>query len=176
MEIFFSYLAASGADNLGEAYIDGRTHALVFVRDRLHRRRGKIFYLGKPDKVRTLIQTQLYAQYPNLEIHEVDLKDDYASKINFDMEKYQMYGVQYKFAQPDPYPIKTYIDYGLDQDPKDEYKIDPLTAVLEFFGSIQPGEHLWMQILVQKHEKEDWTHGVLKREARDIRQEHKDAR
>ena len=174
MEIFFSYLAASGADNLGEAYIDGKTRAWFSCEIVSIGGEVKFFIWASQTKYRSLIQAQLYAQYPNLEIYEVDLKDDYVNKINFDMVKYEMYGVQYKFAQPDPYPIKTYIDYGLDKDPKDEYKIDPLTSVLEFFGSIKSGEHLWMQILVQKHEKEDWTHGVLKREARDIRQEHKD--
>ncbi|MDI9354756.1 MAG: hypothetical protein QM532_00710 [Cyanobium sp. MAG06] len=28
-------------------------------------------------------------------------------------------------------PIKTYVDYGMDKNPKDEYIIDPLLSILE---------------------------------------------
>ena len=46
-------------------------------------------------------------------------------------------------------PIKTYVDFGLDKDPKEEYKTDPLTQMLEVMGSIGKGEHIWYQVLVQ---------------------------
>jgi len=173
MEIFFSYLASGGATNYGEAFIDGKTRPWFSCEIVSIGGEVKFFVWCSQEKFRNTIESQLYAQYPNLEIYEINQKDDYTAGIHFDMEKYFMYGVQYKLVQPDPYPIKTYIDYGLDEDPKDEYKIDPMTSLLEFFGSINAGENIWLQILIQKHEKEDWTHGVLKREARDIKAEHK---
>lgn len=43
-------------------------------------------------------------------------------------------------------PIKTYVDYGLDKDPKEEFKIDPITPVLEYLGSLSEGEQAWIQI------------------------------
>ncbi len=46
-------------------------------------------------------------------------------------------------------PIKTYVDFGLDKDPKEEFKTDPLTQILEAMGSIGKGEHMWYQVLVQ---------------------------
>ena len=173
MEIFFSYLSQGGAGNYGEAFIDGKTRPwfsceLVSVGGEV-----KFFVWCSQAKFKNIVETQLYAQYPNIEVHEVDLANDYTNAVHFDMEKYGMSGVQYTFTKPDPYPIKTYIDYGLDKDPKDEYKIDPMTSVLEYLGSLRPGENAWIQILIQKHEKEDWKHGVLKREARDIKAEHK---
>jgi hypothetical protein len=65
-------------------------------------------------------------------------------------------------------PIKTYLSYGLDKDPEEEVKIDPITAVIEFMGSIGRGEQIWFQIGVRAHKKElikpgtwfekvDWT-------------------
>ena len=55
---------------------------------------------------------------------------------------------------PDVYPIKTYIDYGLDKpDLKEEFKIDPMTSVLEYMGSLKKGEQAWIQILMQCHRK-----------------------
>jgi hypothetical protein len=46
-------------------------------------------------------------------------------------------------------PIKTYVDYELNKDPKEEFKIDPIAPLLEVMGSIGKGEHFWYQILVQ---------------------------
>lgn len=48
----------------------------------------------------------------------------------------------------DFYPIKTYVDYGLDKDPKDEYRIDPLAQLLEVMGSLGKGEHFWYQVII----------------------------
>ena len=172
MEIFFAYLSRGGADNASEAFIEGKIRPwfsceIVSIG-------GKVkFFIWGMAKYKNVMEAQLYAQYPNIEIYEVDEKDDYTAAIHFDMEKYIMYGVQYKLKKPDVYPIKTYIDFGLDKDPKDEYKIDPLASNLELLGSIKKGENIWMQILIQKHEKEDWKNGVMKAEARDIKVEHK---
>ncbi len=46
-------------------------------------------------------------------------------------------------------PIKTYVDYKLDKDPKEEYKIDPLVPLLEFMGQMGKGEFVWYQIIIQ---------------------------
>ncbi len=56
-------------------------------------------------------------------------------------EKYSM--------KADFFPIKTYVDYGLDKDPKEEYKVDPLAQLLEVMGSIGKGEYYWYQVLIQ---------------------------
>ena len=46
-------------------------------------------------------------------------------------------------------PIKTYIDYELEKNPKEEFKIDPIATLLEIMGSAGKGEYFWYQILVQ---------------------------
>jgi hypothetical protein len=159
MEIFFSYLDQSGAGNLGEAYIDGKTRPcfsceLVSIDGYV-----KFFIYCSQAKYRNIIEAQLYAQYPNVEIFEAD---DYTKDFFYDPEKYSMFGLQFALKEPDPFPIKTYIDYDLDADQKEEYKIDPITSVIEYLGSMKKGENAWIQILIQKHEKESWEHGVLK--------------
>jgi hypothetical protein len=62
-------------------------------------------------------------------------------------------GQEYQLKKPDPYPIKTYVDYGLDKDPKEEFKVDPLTSVLEYLTTLKKGEYIWLQILIQAHKK-----------------------
>lgn len=55
-----------------------------------------------------------------------------------------------KYSMPaDFVPMKTYVDYGLDKDPKEEFKIDPLGQILETMGGIGKGEYFWYQVIVQ---------------------------
>jgi hypothetical protein len=49
----------------------------------------------------------------------------------------------------DMYPIKTYKDWGLDKDPKEMYKHDPLTYIIEQMGSIGKGEYFVYQIIIR---------------------------
>jgi hypothetical protein len=129
------------------------------------------FYVRIQTKFRPLVEANFYAQYPGIEIVEAE---DYTSKIHFNhlSKDVSMYGINYrtlkKWAPINPktgepwmdgkkekempadfLPIKTYVDYGLDKDPKEEYKVDPLTPLLEMMGGIRKGEHFWYQILIQ---------------------------
>ncbi|MFA6430245.1 MAG: hypothetical protein WC229_00515 [Candidatus Paceibacterota bacterium] len=160
MEIFFSHLQQSGAGGYAEAYLDGKTRPwfsceLVSIGGEI-----KFYVWCSQAKFKNIVEAQLYAQFPNIEIFEA--KEDYTKNIPYDPDKYFTYGVQYALTKSDPFPIKTYIDYGLDADQKDEYKIDPMSAVIEFLGSMKKSENIWIQILLQKHEPEGWKHGVMK--------------
>lgn len=129
------------------------------------------FYIRIQKKFRPLVEANFYAQYPTIEIVEAD---DYTKEIKYHhhTKDVSMWGANYRtsktwiptnkdIGQPygtkdKPYtmkadflPIKTYVDYGLDKDPKEEFKIDPLTPLLEMMGGIGKGEHMWYQILVQ---------------------------
>jgi len=171
MEIFFNCLSQSGAGGYAEAYLDGKTRPwfsceLVSTGGEVH------FYIWcSQSKFKNIVEAQLYAQYPNIEIFEVS--KDYTSFFDFDLKKYSMYALQYTLVKADPFPIKTYIDYGLDKDQKDEYKIDPMTAVLEYLGSLKNGENAWIQIMVRKHEKEGSKHGKFFRPGKDLKAETK---
>ena len=64
-----------------------------------------------------------------------------------------MWGCEFVLTKADPFPIKTYVDYGLDKDPKEEFKIDPMTPMIEFLGSLTAGHNAWIQIIVRAHKK-----------------------
>lgn len=123
------------------------------------------FFVWTRKGFKNLIESSIYGQYPNVEIYEVP---DYTLYAEYDSGKTEVFGCEFALTKADPIPIKTYIDYGLDKDPKEEYKIDPITAVLEFLGSIGQGQQMWLQIMVRAHKKErhkagtwfqkvDWT-------------------
>lgn len=102
-----------------------------------------------------MVESQIYAQYPQAEIKIVE---DYTDRIPHEMKTnaWSMWGTEFEFTKPDVYPIKTYVDYGLDKstsslDP--EQQIDPMTQMIEFMGSLGKGEQLWLQIIIQVHSK-----------------------
>lgn len=129
------------------------------------------FYVRVQTKFRPLVEANFYAQYPGIEITEAE---DYTKLIHYHhlSKDVVLWGANYRTAQswkPDDMekgkkfqhkgkdvemkadfiPIKTYVDYGLDKDPKEEFKNDPLSTVLEIMGSMGKGEHFWYQILIQ---------------------------
>lgn len=116
------------------------------------------FYIWTWPKLRKIVETQIYAQYPTVEISEVP---DYAARYPYGPEGRFMWGMYVKLAKPDPYPIKTYIDYGLDKEEEEEIKVDPITPMLEFLGGLKKGEQAWIQILARAHQERSWVHGHL---------------
>jgi hypothetical protein len=114
---------------------------------------GKVrFFIWTEVDFRILIENQIYGQYPSAEITEAT---DYTRHVPYGQEgsEWKVFGTELKLTEPDPYPIKTYVDYGLDRDPKEEYKIDPMTAVIEYLGSLGKGEQAWIQILITAHKE-----------------------
>ena len=93
---------------------------------------GKVyFFIRTPSWLKNLIESQIYAQYPRAEVSEVDdYTEDLAARL--ETEEWDMFGLEFKLSKDDIYPIKTYIDYGLDKSTnlEEEFKIDPITPML----------------------------------------------
>ncbi len=117
------------------------------------------FYLRAPSRMKGLIETQLYAQYPQA---QVKVAEDYTLAVNKISPEsgWDLWGCEFTLVKPDAYPIKTYVDFGLDKDPKEEFKVDPISPVIELFGSIEKGEQVWMQIVIAPSQKKFHTHGT----------------
>ncbi|MFZ2049183.1 MAG: hypothetical protein WAV25_02735 [Minisyncoccia bacterium] len=170
MEIFMNTLHQTSVGSLVDVYYKGRLRPwfsleIASIGGHVH------FYIWTPPKFKTIIESQLYAQFPNIEVHETK---DYALDVHHNPEKLSFGWIgQFALTKADAYPIRSYIEYGLDKDPEEEYKNDPIVPTLEFLGSLKKGEQAWIQILVQGHTKEgikygrlslkpDWTAGVKK--------------
>lgn len=123
---------------------------------------GRIhFYIWCRKGMRRLVESAFYAQYPGIEIIEAQ---DYSKDIDPNSHDYRMFGCEYQHSQVDAYPIKTYIDYGLDKPgAKPEEQVDPLTQLLETMSSIGPKEQMWVQLIIRATKKEkfggekDWV-------------------
>jgi hypothetical protein len=158
MELFLTALHQTGGEaGVYDVYWLGKTRAwysleLVSIEGQVH------FYIWTRANQKNFIESSLYAQFPGIEVHEVD---DYAKTVHFDPAKMGMWGCEFKFAKSDAYPIKTYVDYGLDKDPKEEYKVDPLAPMLEYLGSIGPNQQVWIQFIVRAHKDDQKKAGHL---------------
>jgi hypothetical protein len=117
------------------------------------------FYVRTPTRVQSLVETQMYAQYPQAQVKVVE---DYTLAVDEISPKsaWNAWGCELTLEKPEAYPIKTYVDFGLDKDPKEEYKVDPISPIVEFFGSLQKGEQAWMQIVVRPTKKKWKTAGT----------------
>lgn len=106
------------------------------------------FLIWAREGLRKFIETQIYSQYPNAEIKEMP---DYTAAVPYAKEgsDWDLFGVEWQLTKPDPYPIKTYVDYNLDKDPKEEYKVDPMLSMLEWLGDLGRGEQAWVQIILR---------------------------
>lgn len=106
------------------------------------------FYIWTWELYRNTVETALYAQYPDIEIHAVE---DYAAKFRYDPNKHAGFVNDYKLAKGDAYPIKSYIDFELDKDPKEEFRIEPLAQMFEFLSALKPQEQIWVQIMIRSN-------------------------
>ncbi|MEN9561253.1 MAG: hypothetical protein RIQ56_526 [Candidatus Parcubacteria bacterium] len=108
------------------------------------------FYAWCWGTYRRLLESAIYAHYPEVELIEVE---DYASKFVYDPHVHKGFCGDYLyFGQGwpgDEYPIKSYIDFELDKDPKEEYKVEPLADMFEVLSSLKPHEQIWIQINIR---------------------------
>lgn len=109
------------------------------------------FFIWTFKSQRNFLEASIYAQYPDVEIHEVP---DYVDSMIYDPAIHDVGGAVFEATGPDPLPIKTYVDYGLDKDPKEEYKVDPMAPLVEFLGTVKKGHCAWLQIIVRAHIQE----------------------
>lgn len=109
---------------------------------------GYIQFLVRTEaEYRDLVEASIYAQYTEAQITEVE---DYVNNIPdfYPNKDYDVLGIEFKLAQPDAFPIRTYDDFQYSLS-KDAVFSDPMAAVLENFTRIGRGENLWMQVIIE---------------------------
>ncbi|MFA7302533.1 MAG: hypothetical protein WC030_02175 [Candidatus Paceibacterota bacterium] len=113
------------------------------------------FFLWIRASLRRMVESQMYAQYPGVQLIE---SPDYTRLISAKPGEWFVWGTAFKKSpQPDPYPIKTYVDFGLDKVQKEPEQVDPISQLVEFMGSIGKGEYLWLQMVIRAHKGEKYN-------------------
>lgn len=110
---------------------------------------GVVQYIVRvPVKYRDVVESAIYAQYPEAEIAEVK---DYMEMIPLDAwqptSPFKLWGTQGVFNKHNAYPIKTYPYY--EHLVSEQKIVDPLAPMLEAMSCLGRGELLAMQILIR---------------------------
>ena len=92
------------------------------------------FFIRVPDHIRDFVEGQIYAQYPSVEIHQVD---DYANDSlifgrHFAITELQM-------TKPDVYPIKLFSDF----------EVDPISGITSVMSKLENNEELCLQLVAR---------------------------
>jgi hypothetical protein len=120
-------------------YQQGMAVEIVSTEGEIH------FYLRIPEGNKKIVESAVYAQYPDAELIEVE---DYTNNLPKDIpnKDWEMWGASYKLRVADPYPIKTYTKFfEVSPEAKEETKVVPMSLIVENLSKIGKGEHLWIQ-------------------------------
>ena len=91
------------------------------------------FYIHTPKKLRDFVLSQVYAQYPTVEIEEQPT--DY---VQVDPEL-AVAAAELQFKKPRVYPIKTF----------QNFEVDPLSAITGVLSSSGDNEQIWTQMIIR---------------------------
>jgi len=160
MEVFLNGINLTSREgNWYTKYVKG-TSRPIFSLEMVSIEGSVRFFIRTEPDFRKLIETQIYAQYPNIEVIEAA---DYATHVPYGQpgSDWELFGFELAFTKADPYPIKTYATYGLEGNPKEEFKIDPITPIIEYLGSLGKGEQSWIQIVVRGAKTKEIPGGIF---------------
>ena len=104
------------------------------------------FYVWVPEDLRGYVESQLYAQYPNINIYETK---DYSSANKIADDAF-MVSTELDFKKEDFYPIKTFINFT----------VDPLAAITAILSKLDSSENVWIQLIITP-EDDSWRDRAL---------------
>lgn len=143
--VFSGFHAVHDVPNWKEKWIEGVFQysfslEIASIEGEIH------FFIRCPESFRPVFESNIYAQYPEVEITEVE---DYTRKVpkNIPNENWDVVGADMEMAKPNCYPIKTYTDFEREVEIEEERMVDPLAGYLEGLATLGEGEYLWLQIL-----------------------------
>lgn len=91
------------------------------------------FYVWVPEHLKSYVEEQIYAQYPNVNITEVE---DYAFA---DTAAATVMAAELKFTAPQQLPIKTF----------PSFEVDPLAAITATLAQFEENEEAWLQVVIR---------------------------
>jgi hypothetical protein len=138
-----------------EKYIEGKIQdyfsaEIVGIGGEIH------FFMRLPSKFRNLVEAQIYSQYPQAEIKEVD---DYVNNLPTDIpnKNWNLWGARLALVKNEAFPIRTYMQQiDIISRPTAPPFIDPLGGLMEVLSKLKKDEQIWIQI-VFRPVADKWT-------------------
>lgn len=92
------------------------------------------FYVWVPDYLKEFVEEQIYAQYPTVQISEIE---DYVTHA--EQEYSTLLSTELRFTTNDMLPIKTF----------QSFEVDPLAAITATLAKFDDDEEAWVQVLIR---------------------------
>ncbi|MDP4038427.1 MAG: type IV secretion system DNA-binding domain-containing protein [bacterium] len=92
------------------------------------------FYAWVPTYLKDYVESQIYAQYPTVQIVETD--QDYSKK---DLRGREIYGTEIGLIKDYILPIKTF----------PSFEVDPLAGITTVLAKLEKNEEIWIQYLIR---------------------------
>lgn len=107
------------------------------------------FFIRVPEDYRNLLESAIYAQYPDAEITLVPEEDDYVNQFPAVLpdDTYDVWGTDFVLARNNAYPIRTY-EY-FEHPVREEKRIDPIASITEVMSKLESSEAIWLQLLIR---------------------------
>jgi len=101
-----------------------------------------VFYIHLPSEIKDFVINQVYAQYPEVEIKELNTEtEDYT---HLDDQK-GIAATELALKRSTAYPIKTFVNF----------EVDPLSGITGVLSSAGDDEQIWIQTIIQPID-DDW--------------------
>lgn len=109
------------------------------------RNTGMSFYARVPDSHENFFKSAFFAQYPEIEMIEVDdYMHGFPEKLPDDT--YTLFATDYLLGGKQVYPIKTYEFFD---SPDEDQRLDPMATLAEAASNLNADEAILMQILIR---------------------------
>lgn len=169
MENFFTslYGLRNSPDKWSEVYIDGEV-TRPFSLEIFAKKNSTRFFIRTPKGLKPAVISMLYAQYPDVQIVDVD---DYMNEFPDSVEGlerlgYDMTASELGLDKDSAYPVSSY--EGFESKEGDVRIIDSMALLLELLGRLNENEYVGFQFIIAP-ENDDW-----KKESEKIVKEIKD--
>ncbi len=125
------------------AYLEGEKHWMAF--EAVGNAGETHFYLRVPSPYRNMMESAIYAQYPEAEISEVD---DYLQQMPrvLPNSDFDIFGVEQTLGNGEFAPIRTYKDF---EDSVEERRIDTIALLMESLSKLKDSEQMWFQFVIK---------------------------
>ena len=92
------------------------------------------FYVWVPTDLKDFVESQIYAQYPTVQINSVN--EDYTQQ---DFTDKTIYETEIILTKDEIFPIRTFLTF----------EVDPLAGLTTVLASLSEGEQMWIQFLME---------------------------
>lgn len=107
----------------------------------ISRNRSITFQVFVPKNLKDFVSSQIFAQYPTVEIREIETTEEAQTFAN----EQALVATELVLKRPAAYPIKTF----------QNFEVDPLATITGVLGSLSPDETVWIQMIVRPLD-DDW--------------------